>query len=161
MNKNTKNNKTTVAHYASTFVQEHLPKYLDFVSRTLDDGDFVSEMEMLLPFDGVLDANLRFVDSVSPIKSMGVSVFRMDIEPSVFALGVNMSISQNDDSPDIRMTEFVTAAKTHEELRIFVKNKAFLLQVEDFVMEQIKQQAIKRKTPWTQEQTTKEIGSGN
>lgn len=137
MNKNTKNNKTTIAHYASTFVQEHLPKYLDFVSRTLGDGGFASEMEMLLPFDGVLDANLRFVDKMSPIKSMGVSVFRMDIEPSVFALGINMSISQNDDGPDIRMTEFVAAGKTNEELRNLVKKDAFARQTRQFFMQHV------------------------
>ena len=137
MNKNTQNNKTTIAHYASTFVQEHLPKYLDFVSRTFDDRGFALEMEMLLPFDGVLNANLRFVDKMSPIKSMGVSIFRMDLEPSLFALGVNISISQNDNSSNIRMIEFVAAGKTNEELRKLVKKDAFACQTSQFFMNQV------------------------
>lgn len=113
-------------------LQEQISSFLDFVSKTLGNIGFLLEMETLLPFDQLLKAKLRYVDDLSPIKSMGVVVMRMEMEPAKYALGIEIALSCSNKA-DTQPTRFIAACKTIEELLEFVKSDAFAFETTNLI----------------------------
>ena len=71
-------------------VRSMMGRYLAFVGLCLYDEGYIETMENLLPFDHFARAKLILRGEESKIKSLGVSVMRMDFEPSVFSLGISI-----------------------------------------------------------------------
>ena len=138
MNVTSKNKKPTLCHDMKTFVQKQIMVFLDFVSKTMDSDRFRIAMEGLLPFDQLLKNRLRFVDDLSPIKSMGVVVMKMEMEPARYALGIDVGFPHLN-STATRPIKFIAACKTNEELKSLVKSETITHQIEGFIIEQVKQ----------------------
>lgn len=103
--------------------------YLEFVSRILNDKEMVNAMNALLPFDNVVNAQLRIVDGTSQIKSMGVSVMRMELEPATFSLGISMEIFGSRYNKAVCSTEFVIGCQPIENILDYVQGEEFSRQV--------------------------------
>jgi hypothetical protein len=115
-------------------------EYTEFVARCLDDEEFVKTMNKLLPFDKVAQAKLRIVDDASPVKSMGLSIMRMELDPPLFSLGISIEIAGsegNEGNEATNYTIFIAACRTLEELREYVKSDAFSIQVRENFEKQI------------------------
>ena len=103
--------------------------YLEFVSRILNDEGMTNAMNALLPFDNVVNAQLRIVDGTSQIKSMGVSVMRMELEPSTFSLGISIEIFGSRYNKATYSTEFVIGCQPIEKILDYVQGEEFSRQV--------------------------------
>lgn len=112
-------------------------EYVEFVARCLDDEEFVKAMNMLLPFDNVAQAKLKIVNNTSPIKSIGLSIMRMEPESPLFSLGISIEIAGSEVNKDVNSTIFISACRTLEELRDYVKSDAFSVQVKENFEKQI------------------------
>lgn len=104
-------------------------EYVEFVARCLDDEEFVKIMNELLPFDNVAQAKLKIVDDASPVKSIGLSIMRMEPETPLFSLGISIEIAGSEENKAVNSTIFISACRTVEELREYVKSDAFSVQV--------------------------------
>lgn len=114
-------------------------EYLEFVTRCLDDEEFVKAMYELLPFNNVVQAKLKIVDDASPVKSMGLSIMRMELDPPLFSLGISIKIAGSEVNKAVNSTVFIAACRTLEELRKYVKSDAFSEQVKDNFEKQIEE----------------------
>ena len=103
--------------------------YLEFVSRILNDEEMVNAMNALLPFDNVVNAQLRIVDGTSQIKSMGVSVMRMELEPATFSLGISIEILGSRYNKAASSTEFIIGCQPIEKILDYVQGEEFSRQV--------------------------------
>lgn len=113
--------------------------FMEFVARSLDDEDFVKMVNELLPFDKVAQAKLRIVDDASPVKSIGLSIMRMEQESPLFSLGISIEIAGSEENKPVNSTIFISACRTLEELREFVKTDAFSMQVKEHFEKQIEE----------------------
>ena len=114
-------------------------EYLEFVIRCLDDEEFVKAMYELFPFNNVVQAKLKIVDDASPVKSMGLSIMRMELDPPLFSLGISIKIADSEVNKAINSTIFIAACRTLEELRKYVKSDDFSEQVKDNFEKQIEE----------------------
>ena len=73
-------------------------EYVKFVARCLDDEEFIKVMNELLPFDNVAQAKLKIVDDASPVKSIGLSIMRMEPESPLFSLGISIEIAGSEEN---------------------------------------------------------------
>lgn len=128
-----------LCHDMTASVKKQIVAFLGFLSKTMDNDRFRIAMEALLPFDQLINDRLRFVDDLSPIKSMGVVVMKMEMEPAMFAFGIDMDILHLNCMTN-RTTKFIVAFKTNEELRDLVRSETVTNQIEDFIIEQVIQQ---------------------
>ena len=94
-------------------------------------------MNKLLPFDNVVQAKLKIVDDASPVKSLGLSIMRMEPELPLFSLGISIEIAGSKDNKAVNSTTFISACRTIEELREYVKSDAFSLQIKEIFEKQI------------------------
>lgn len=103
--------------------QETIDSFIRFANEALCNQDFIECANSLLPFDGIAHMAMVISDSNIPIKSLGISLFRMDIEPSVFSLGITAdSIISGENRKDALM---VSACKTIEKIQQYVNEDAF------------------------------------
>ena len=114
-----------------------LKDYTEFVDICLEREDFVKAMNKLLPFDNVVQAKLKIVDDASPVKSLGLSIMRMEPELPLFSLGISIEIAGSKDNKAVNSTTFISACRTIEELREYVKSDAFSLQIKEISEKQI------------------------
>ncbi len=105
--------------------------FVEFVARCLDDEGFVKAMNELLPFDNVAQAKLKRVDDVFPVKSIGLSIMRMELELPLFSLGVSIEIAGSDVNKAVNSTTFISACRTIEELKEYVKSDTFSMLVKE------------------------------
>ena len=118
-------------------INSSLKEYTEFVANCLEKEDFVKAMNKLLPFDNVAQAKLKIVDDASPVKSLGLSIMRMEPELPLFSLGISIEIAGSDVTKAVNSTTFISACRTIEELREYVKSDAFLQQVKENYEKQI------------------------
>lgn len=114
-------------------------EYVEFVARCLDNEDFIKTVNELLPFDNVAQAKLRIIDNASPVKSLGLSIMRMEPESPIFSLGISIELAGDEDNKAVNSTIFISACRTLEELRAFVKTDAFSIQVKKNFEKQIEE----------------------
>ena len=112
-------------------------EYVEFVARCLDNEEFLKTVNELLPFDNVAQAKLKIVDDASPVKSLGVSIMRMEPESPLFSLGISIELVDGEENKAVNTTIFISACRTLEELRGFVKTDAFSMQVKENFEKQI------------------------
>ena len=118
-------------------INEKSGMFAEFVARCLDDEEFEKTMNELLPFDNVAQAKLKIVDDASPVKSIGLSIMRMELELPLFSLGISIEIAGSKDNKAVNSTTFISACRTIEELREYVKSDAFSLQTKEIFEKQI------------------------
>ena len=114
-------------------------EYVEFVARCLDNEEFLKTVNELLPFDNVAQAKLKIVDDASPVKSLGVSIMRMEPESPLFSLGISIELVDGEENKAVNTTIFISACRTLEELRGFVKTDAFSMQVKEYFEKQIEE----------------------
>ena len=112
-------------------------EYVEFVARCLDNEEFLKTVSELLPFDNVAQAKLKIVDDDSPVKSLGLSIMRMEPESPLFSLGISLELVGGEENKAVNTTIFISACRTLEELREFVKTDAFSMQVKENYEKQI------------------------
>lgn len=111
---------------AKRIVGNQLKEYIEFVSKCLDNDDFVDAMNELLPFDNCVQSKMKVADDTSVVKSMGLSIMRMEIDPPLFSLGVSIEIADRGGNGTTSSTTFMVACKTIEELRGYVQTDEFV-----------------------------------
>ena len=114
-------------------------EYVEFVARCLDNEEFLKTVSELLPFDNVAQAKLKIVDDASPVKSLGLSIMRMEPESPLFSLGISIELVDGEENKAVNTTIFISACRTLEELRGFVKTDAFSMQVKEYFEKQIEE----------------------
>ncbi len=112
-------------------------EYVEFVARCFDNEDYINAVNGLLPFDNVAQAKLKIVDDASPVKSLGLSIMRMDPEVPLFSLGISIELRGGEENKAVNSTIFISACRTLEELREFVKTDAFSMLVKENFEKQI------------------------
>lgn len=122
---------------AKSIVNNRAKEFAEYVVRCLDSDDFVDAMNVLLPFDKCVQSKMKMEDEASIVKSMGLSVMRMEIDPPLFSLGVNVEIAGRDGNEATNSTIFIAACKTIEELRAFVQTEDFVIQTKENLKKQI------------------------
>ena len=111
---------------AKRIVSNQIKEYIEFVSKCLDNDDFVDAMNELLPFDNCVQSWMKVADDTSVVKSMGLSIMRMEIDPPLFSLGVSIEIADRGGNGTTNSTTFMVACKTIEELREYVQTDEFV-----------------------------------
>jgi len=120
-------------------VNDNKKEYVEFVARCLDNEDFIKTVNELLPFDNVAQAKLKIVDDASPVKSLGLSIMRMEPESPLFSFGISIELAGGEENTAVNSTIFISACRTLEELREFVKTDAFSTQVKENFEKQIEE----------------------
>lgn len=111
---------------AKRIVSNRVMGYIKFVSKCLYNDDFVNAMNELLPFDNCVQSRMKMADDTSVVKSMGLSIMRMEIDPPLFSLGVSIEIADRGGNGTTNSTTFMVACKTIEELRGYVQTDEFV-----------------------------------
>lgn len=111
---------------AKRIVSNRVMEYIKFVSKCLYNDDFVDAMNELLPFDNCVQSRMKMADDTSVVKSMGLSIMRMEIDPPLFSLGVSIEIADRGGNGTTNSTTFMVACKTIEELRGYVQTDEFV-----------------------------------
>lgn len=111
---------------AKRIVNNRAKEFVEFVARCLDDDDFEDAMNNLLPFDKCVQSKMKMEDETPIVKSMGLSIMRMEIDPPLFSLGVNIEIADRGGNGTTNSTTFMVACKTIEELREYVQTDEFV-----------------------------------
>jgi len=108
-----------------------LEYFFDFVVMCLDNADYKKEIKTLLPFDIIMQSKLKNVFDESLVKSLGLSMMRMDLDPPTYSLGVSIEIAEGTYNHAIDVTIFISAGKTLEEIEEYVRTDDFATQVRD------------------------------
>lgn len=111
---------------AKRIISNQIKEYIEFVSKCLDNDDFVDAMNELLPFDNCVQSRMKVADDTSVVNSMGLSIMRMEIDPPLFSLGVSIEIADRGGNGTTNSTTFMVACKTIEELRGYVQTDEFV-----------------------------------
>ena len=90
--KATKEKSADNVQQANSIVSNRAKEFAEYVVRCLDSDDFVDAMNVLLPFDKCVQSKMK-MEEASIVKSMGLSLMRMEIDPPLFSLGVNVEIA--------------------------------------------------------------------
>ena len=106
-----------------------LELFLQYATHCLESEEYVNAINALLPFDHFLQIKEKNLYDNSLVESMGLSIMRMDFEPSVFSLGACLEIAESKYNKAINTTIFVSAGKTLEEIKEYVKTENFAKQV--------------------------------
>lgn len=108
-----------VSNGTSECLLHNVGDYIKFVSQVLHDEDFLIELNKAMPFDKMVSATMNIGANRSVIKKMGVSVMRMDIEPSLYSLAITLMFKGNDGIMQ-NHSIFINACKTLKELQKLV-----------------------------------------
>lgn len=131
--KSTKEISADNVQQAKRIVSNRAKEFTEYVARCLDDNDFVDAMNNLLPFDKCVQSKMKIEDEATVLKSLGLSVMQMELDPPRFSLGVSMGIEGNKDNEVTNSTVFIAACRTIEELRSYVRTEDFVKQtIENF-----------------------------
>ena len=134
--KATKEKSADNVQQANSIVSNRAKEFAEYVVRCLDSDDFVDAMNVLLPFDKCVQSKMK-MEEASIVKSMGLSLMRMEIDPPLFSLGVNVEIAGREGNEATNSTIFIAACKTLEELRAFVQTEDFVRQTIENLEKQI------------------------
>lgn len=135
--KTTINKSVINCQQAKDIVGNKVKEFIEYISKCLDDDVFVDAINDLLPFDKCVQSKMKMENSASIVKSMGLSIMRMEIDPPLFALGVSIEFAESVENKAVCSTTFIAACRTLEDLRNSVKSDAFSLQVRNNLEKQI------------------------
>lgn len=122
---------------AKDIVNNMMDRYLSFVTLCLYNDRYTETINNLLPFDNFARAKLKQNNKASIIKSLGMSVMRMDFEPAIFSLGISIEIEEGKYNRGNETTILVTACRTLEQLREYVRTEDFENMVRGYFDKQI------------------------
>lgn len=105
--------------------------FLQYATMCLENEEYVNAINALLPFDNFLQIKEKNKYDNSLVESMGLSIMRMDFEPSVFSLGACLEITEGRYNQAINTTILISAGKTLEEIKEYVKTGDFAKQVRE------------------------------
>jgi hypothetical protein len=108
-----------------------LELFLQYAAMCLENEEYVNAINALLPFDNFLQIKEKNMYDNSLIESVGLSIMRMDFNPSVFSLGACLEIAEGKYNQTINTTILVSAGKTIEEIKEYVKTEDFVKQVRE------------------------------
>ena len=126
--KATKEVSADIVQQAKDIVNSKIKEFTEHAARCFDDDDFVDAMNNLLPFDKCVQSKMKRADDCAILKSLGLSVMRMEIDPPLFSLGVSMEIAGSKGNEATNSTIFIAACRTIEELRAYVRTEDFVKQ---------------------------------
>ncbi len=118
-------NTMKACQQTKSLISQNMKDYLDFAVKILDDEEFIKSAMSLLPFDNFAVAKLRFMDALSQVKSMGLSLMKNELEPAKYSLGVSIELVGNDGKENIDTTAFIIAGRTLNDLKEFVGSDQF------------------------------------
>lgn len=118
-------NRMYICQQTKDSVKNMMDRYLSFVTLCLYNDRYTETMNNLLPFDNFARAKLKQNQKVSKVKSLGMSVMRMDFEPTIFSLGISIEIEEGKYNRGNDTTILVTACRTLEQLRQYVRTEDF------------------------------------
>lgn len=135
--KSTKEISADNVQQAKRIVSNRAKEFTEYVARCLDDNDFVDAINNLLPFDKCVQSKMKIEDEATMLKSLGLSVMRMELDPPRFSLGVSMGIEGNKDNEVTNSTVFIAACRTIEELRKYAQTEEFVRQAVENLEKQL------------------------
>lgn len=135
--KSTKEINAYKIQQAKSIVSNRAKEFTEYVAKCLDDDDFVDAMNNLLPFDKCLQSKMKIEDEATILKSLGLSVMRMELDPPRFSLGVSMEFEGSKENEATNSTVFIAACRTIEDLRAYVRTEDFAKQSKDNIDKQI------------------------
>ena len=135
--KSTKEINAYKIQQAKSIVSNRVKEFTEYVAKCLDDDDFVDAMNNLLPFDKCLQSKMKIEDEATILKSLGLSVMRMELDPPRFSLGVSMEFEGSKENEATNSTVFIAACRTIEDLRAYVRTEDFAKQSKDNIDKQI------------------------
>lgn len=132
-----------ISNSTSECLLQNIEDYTEFVSQVLHDETFLMELNKTMPFDKMVNATKNMVPHNGMIKKMGISVMRMDIEPSLYSLAITLMFKRKDGIMQ-NHSIFVKACKTIEELQQLFTEENFKKEILTACEEKIlgKQMAI-------------------
>lgn len=128
-----------------SFVAEKTPTFCKFVSASLRNKSIIQALNALLPFDHLVKASLLFVNEDVRIKSMGIALMRIDMEPAIFSFGISIEVDGSDINQAIGNTEFLVACMTLEQLQAYVDTMDFSKSVTKFFENEIDRSYYKQQ----------------
>lgn len=115
-------------------LQQNVDKFVAFVNQVLNDDKFIEGLDRLLPFDNMANAAMNL--SLNMIKSIGISLMRMDIVPALYSLAITLAIN-SDGKKTRKYSVFIVACKTIKSIQDFVNKKEFRDKVENLCIKRI------------------------
>lgn len=109
-----------------------IEEYIWYVTMCLSNEDYIKAINGLLPFDKFVQIKLKNAYDESLVKSMGLSIMRMDFKPSLFSLGISLEIEKGMYNQAVDTVVFISACKTLKELREHVRTENFARQVKEY-----------------------------
>lgn len=113
-----------ICNGTSECLLHNIEDYTKFISQVLHDETFLMELNKTMPFDKMVNATKNMGSHNGAIKKMGISVMRMDIEPSLYSLAITLMFKGKDGIMQ-NHSIFVKACKTIEELQRLVAEENF------------------------------------
>lgn len=129
--KTTREKRTSNSQQAKDIVNNKVMEFTEHVAKCLDDDGFVDAVNDLLPFDKCVQSKMKMEDDASIVKSMGLSIMRMELAPPLFSLGVSIEIAGSEGNEATNSTIFIAACRTLDELRAYVRTEDFVKQTKE------------------------------
>lgn len=118
------NKSITLSNSTSERLLQNIGDYIKFVGQVLHDENFLIELNKAMPFDKMVSATMNIGANGGVIKKMGISVMRMDIEPSLYSLAITLMFKGKDGIIQ-NHSIFINACKTIKELQKLVTEENF------------------------------------
>lgn len=136
----------TISNSMTESLLKNVEDYTTFVSQVLHDETFLVELDKTLPFDKMVHATMNIASNHIPIKKMGVSVIRMDIEPPLYSIAVTLQFKERDGFVQ-NHSIFINACNTIEKLQQLVTRENFKQEVLSLCEERVlKNSELQEKT---------------
>lgn len=118
---------------AKRTLDENISAFADFARNTVENKDFAVRVKSQLPFEGVVNADMDIPGEKPPIRKLGVSAMRMDLEDT-FSLGVTMSLLHK------AVSVFLTVVPSYKGLVDYVNSDKFKSNAQQAFEKQIDQE---------------------
>ena len=107
------------------FLNLYINEYIEFIKKTLENEDFVRLARVLLPFDNAASAVLKIIDDNSPIKSMGITLVKMEMDEEKYLMGISFMIVNEEYKGPSDMIRFISAGYSIDEFKRHVRDDSF------------------------------------
>lgn len=132
------------------FVIQEMYEFQTVVTETISSEKFMKAAAALLPFDKIAGTRIKFMNDDTIVKSIGIALMKMDLEPTLFSLGISIEISDTNGNDNEKTTIFIVAAKSYDEIKEYVKGEAFMdtakyqfeRQIKKYCIDGIKQKQV-------------------
>lgn len=108
--------------------------FMDFVHACVNDKHFIAGSNKILPFDNALQADMILINN--PIKSIGISLMRMDMEPALFSFGISVNLVKG----NLKITEYIIACQSIDNIKQYTKSEKFRHQIKQFFSNNIQKE---------------------